>query len=436
MTAVKVRLRFYIESVDPLNIPAVRIYCNGELALHTMIEKINTKKFNWSAMISIDMDEGKEYNFALFFSDTDAHDIKFKHLEINDNIVLPVFPVNYKPHLNLCNPINKTYKNILFDIDPTLYENHISAKFLGFDTPITSDSGKSVTLRLTDGEVQVLGYFKQPDKFKRIKNIVDKRAGNTQPINGYSSNLHWIVDYYEHIIEKGKYIDTNKKLESTYSIWLKLSKIKNFEGWLKENQNDVRQNFSAFVKQLEDKVDALALTKTVDIKWVTQTENDIADLEKLLEKNPSNEFAMAQLEKMQTSLSDLQNTMSGVYSSEHYPSVLLFDPNKNLEERMTVVTLKEEFELLRANEYAKVMGIWKDQGFLIYRIWEKGLFGHYKLNCPGCLAYWQDPSFDNEKEMTQRVVDILSRDSADYKIFLTMLNEMYLNFMYMAENAY
>ncbi len=44
MTAVKVRFRFYIESVDPLNIPAVRIYCNGELALHTMIEKINTKK--------------------------------------------------------------------------------------------------------------------------------------------------------------------------------------------------------------------------------------------------------------------------------------------------------------------------------------------------------------------------------------------------------
>ena len=82
------------------------------------------------------------------------------------------------------------------------------------------------------------------------------------------------------------------------------------------------------------------------------------------------------------------------------------------------------------------MGGWKDQGLLIYRIWEKGLFGHYKLNCPGCLAYWQDPSFDNEKEMTQRVVDILSRDTADYKTFLTMLNEMYLNFMYMAENDY
>ena len=436
MTAVKVKFTFPIESVNPLNVCTVRIYCNGELALHTMIEKFSMKKFDWSPRISIDMDEGKEYNFALFFSDTDEHNIKFKHLEINDDMVLPVFPVNYKPHLNLYNPINKTYKNILFDIDPTLYENHTSAKFLGFDTPITSGVGKAITLRLIDGEVQVLGYFKQPDKFKRIKSIVDKRAGNTQPINGVSSNLHWVIDYYEYIIENGKYIDTNKKLESTYSIWLNLSKIKNFDEWLKVHQKDVRQNFSAFVKQLEDKVDALALTKTVDIKWVTQTENDIADLEKLLEKNPSNEFAMVQLEKMQTSLSDLQNTMSGVYSSEHYPSVLLFDPNKDLEERMTVVTLKEEFELLRANEYTKVMGGWKDQGLLIYRIWEKGLFGHYKLNCPGCLAYWQDPSFDNEKEMTQRVVDILSRDTADYKTFLTMLNEMYLKFMYMAENDY
>ena len=42
MTAVKVRFTFPIESVDPLNGCTVRIYCNGELALHTMIEKINT----------------------------------------------------------------------------------------------------------------------------------------------------------------------------------------------------------------------------------------------------------------------------------------------------------------------------------------------------------------------------------------------------------
>ena len=91
MTAVKVRFTFPIESVDPLNGCTVRIYCNGELALHTIMEKLNTKKYNWSTMISIDMDEGKEYNFALFFSDTDAHDIKFKHLEINDNTIIFFF---------------------------------------------------------------------------------------------------------------------------------------------------------------------------------------------------------------------------------------------------------------------------------------------------------------------------------------------------------
>ena len=67
---------------------------------------------------------------------------------------------------------------------------------------------------------------------------------------------------------------------------------------------------------------------------------------------------------------------------------------------------------------------------------DRGIFGHYKLACPSCLAYWQDPSFENEKEMTQRVVDILSRETSEYKIFVNMVKEMHLRLMFIAENDY
>ena len=142
---------------------------------------------------------------------------------------------------------------------------------------------------------------------------------------------------------------------------------------------------------------------------------------------------MNQLKKMQDSLSNLQDTMSSVYSSEHYPSVLLFDPNKNHSERMSIVTLKEEFDLLRQYGFDKVMNDWNQQGYVIYRLWDRGIFGHYKMNCPSCLAYWQDPSLENEREMTQRVVEILSRETAEYKIFVDMVKEMHLQLMFVAE---
>ena len=436
MTAVKITTTLQVRVADALNDCMIRIYCNGELALHTVIfgnSRLPDNKFNYDIMLSIDMEEGKDYNFAYFYSHTDKIQMNFSSLAINDKIVLPIFPVNYVAHKNLYDPQTPTYKNIFYDIDPTLYENHTNARFLGFDTPISASVGKAMTLRLEEDDVQVVGYFKQPDKFKRIKSLVDKKAGNTQPINGYSSNLHWIIDYYNYIIEKGKYINTNKKLESTYSLWLNFTKIKDQRRWEKEHGQEINTQFDNFLKQLEDKVDALALTKTVDMKWVTQTENDIADLETLIEKNPSNEFAMNQLKKMQDSLSNLQDTMSSVYSSEHYPSVLLFDPNKNHSERMSIVTLKDEFNLLRQYGFDKVMNDWNQQGYVIYRLWDRGIFGHYKMNCPSCLAYWQDPSLENEREMTQRVVEILSRETAEYKIFVDMVKEMHLQLMFVAE---
>ena len=55
------------------------------------------------------------------------------------------------------------------------------------------------------------------------------------------------------------------------------------------------------------------------------------------------------------------------------------------------------------------------------------------MNCPSCLAYWQDPSLENEREMTQRVVEILSRETAEYKIFVDMVKEMHLQLMFVAE---
>ncbi len=436
MTAVKIKTTLQVRVSDSLNDCMVRIYCNGELALHTVIfssHQMIDNKFDYDIMLSIDMEEGKDYNFAYFYSHTDKIEINFKRLAINDKIVIPIFPLNYVAHSNLYDPEAPTYKNIFYDIDPTLYENHVNARFLGFDTPISANVGKTMTLRLKDGEVQATGYFKQPDKFKRIQNLVDKKAGNTQPINGYSSNFHWIIDYYNHIIEKGKFMHTNKKLESIYSIWLKFTSIKDVYQWRKQNAQEIDAQFDIFLKQLEDKVDALALTKTVDIKWVTQTEHDIDDLKKLIEKNPSNEFAMNQLKKMQDSLSNLQDSMSDVYSSEHYPSVLLFDTNKNHTERMSIVTLKEEFDLLRQYGFDKVMQDWNRKGYVIYRLWDRGIFGHYKMACPSCLAYWQDPSFENEKEMSQRVVEILSRETAEYKIFCNMVKEMHLRFMFIAE---
>jgi len=438
MTAVKIKTTLQVRVADALNDCMIRIYCNGELALHTVIFGNaqlldNNGKFAYGIMLSIDMEEGKDYNFAYFYSYTDKIQINFSSLAINDKIVLPIFPVNYVAHKNLYDPQTPTYKNLFYDIDPTLYENHVNARFLGFDTPISANVGKAMTLRLKDGEVQATGYFKQPDKFKRIQNLVDKKAGNTQPINAYSSNLHWIINYYNHIIEKGKYIDTNKKLESTYSVWLNFTKIKNLHRWEKENAQEINSQADSFLKKIEDKVDALALTKTVDIKWVTQTENDIADLQKLIEKNPSNEFAMNQLKKMQESLSNLQNTMSGVYSSEHYPSVLLFDPNKDHAERMSIVTLKEECDMLRQLGFERVMHDWNEQGLVIFRLWDRGIFGHYRLACPSCLAYWQDPSVENEKQMTQRIVEILSRETDEYKIFVNMVKEMHLRFMFIAE---
>ena len=442
MTAVKIESILQIREMDSLNDCTVRVYCNGELAVHTLInhnpQGHRGRKFNYNIMLSIDMEEGKDYNFAYFYSysNTDAMAIKFSSLLVNNKTVLPIYPVNYEAHRNLYDPELPTYKNIFYDIDPTLYENHVNARFLGFDTPISTDVGKAMTLRLKDGEVQATGYFKQPDKFKRIQNLVDKKAGNTQPINGYSSNLHWIINYYNHIIEKGKFMHTNKKLESIYSTWLKFTTIKDLHKWEKQHAQEINTQFDIFLKQLEDKVDALSLTKTVDMKWVTQTEHDIADLEKLIEKNPSNEFAMSQLKKMQDSLSNLQNTMSNVYSSEHYPSVFLFDPNKDHTERLSIVTLKEECEMLRQNGFERVMKDWNEQGYVIYRLWDRGIFGHYKLACPSCLAYWQDPSFENEKEMTQRVVDILSRETSEYKIFVNMVKEMHLRLMFIAENDY
>ena len=439
MTAVKIESILQVRAIDSLNDCTVRVYCNGELAVHTLIrhhpQGLRSRKWHYNIMLSIDMEEGKDYNFAYFYrySNKDAMAIKFSRLIVNNKTVLPIYPVNYKAHRNLYDPELPTYKNIFYDIDPTLYENHINAKFLGFDTPISDNVAKAMTLRLKDGEVQATGYFKQPDKFKRVKSLVDKKAGNTQPTNGYSSNLHWIIDYYNYIIEKGKYIDTNKKLESTYSLWLNLTKIKDQNRWEKEHAQEINAQFDLFLKQLEDKVDALTLTKTVDMKWITQTENDIADLEKLIEKNPSNEFAMSQLKKMQDSLCDLQNTMSGVYSSEHYPSVLLFDPDKDHSERMSIVTLKDEFNLLRQHGFDKVMKDWNQQGYVIFRLWDKGIIGHYEMACPSCLGYWQDPSFENEKEMTQRVVEILSRETVEYKKFVNMVKEMHLKFMFIAE---
>ena len=439
MTAVKIQTNLAVRVNDPLNNCLIRVYCNGELALHSIVNKVghktpaNGNRFTFEIMLSVDMEEDKDYDFAYFFSTTEKIDIKFSSILINDHMSLPIFPKNYVPNKNLFNPEQITYKNIFFDIDPTLYENHINARFLGFDTPVSADVGKAMTLRLKDNKVQVMGYFKQPDKFKRIETLVDSKAGNTQPMHSYASNLHWIIDYYRHIIEHGKYMQTNKKLESIYNTWLNFTIIPDYTKWQKHNRVEIDEHFNIFLKEIEDKVDALALTKTVDMKWVKQTENSIADLEKLLETNPENQFAMNQLKEMQTSLSNLQNTLSGVYSSEHYPSVLLYDPNKSQTERMSTVTLKEEFELLRQHGYKKVMQDWKDAGLIIYRLWDKGLFSHYKLNCPNCLDYWQDPTFEIEKEMTQRVVEILSRETNEYKMFVDMVKEMHLKFMFIAE---
>ena len=172
MTAVKIKTTLQVRVSDSLNDCMVRIYCNGELALHTVIfssHQMIDNKFDYDIMLSIDMEEGKDYNFAYFYSHTDKIEINFKRLAINDKIVIPIFPLNYVAHSNLYDPEAPTYKNIFYDIDPTLYENHVNARFLGFDTPISANVGKTMTLRLKDGEVQATGYFKQPDKFKRIQ---------------------------------------------------------------------------------------------------------------------------------------------------------------------------------------------------------------------------------------------------------------------------
>tara|TARA_Y100001970_G_scaffold90489_1_gene114094 strand:- start:15551 stop:16873 length:1323 start_codon:yes stop_codon:yes gene_type:complete len=439
MTAVKIQTNLAVKVNEPLNNCLLRVYCNGELALHSIVNRVGhgavkvANKFTYEIVLSVDMEEDKDYNFAYFFSTTEKLDISFSGLIINDHMSIPIFPKDFVPNKNLFNPTQVTYKNVFIDIDPTLYENHVNARFLGFDTPVSADVGKSMTLRLKNGKVQVSGYFKQPDKFKRIETTVDSRAGNTQPIHSYISNLHWIIGYYKYIIEHGKFIQTNKKLQSIYNIWLDFTNIPHYEKWLKHNQTEINEQFNILLKEIEDKVDALALTKTVDMKWVTQTENSIADLEKLLEDNPKNQFAMTQLKDLQASLANLQNTVSGAYSSEHYPSVLLYDPNKEIAERVSIVTLQEEFVTLRQHGYKKVMQNWKDAGYVIYRLWDKGLFGHYKLNCPSCLDYWQDPTFENEKDMTQRVVEILSRETDEYKKFVDMVKEMHLKFMFVAE---
>ena len=122
MTAVKIQTNLAVRVNDPLNNCLIRVYCNGELALHSIVNKVghktpaNGNRFTFEIMLSVDMEEDKDYDFAYFFSTTEKIDIKFSSILINDHMSLPIFPKNYVPNKNLFNPEQITYKNILMDI--------------------------------------------------------------------------------------------------------------------------------------------------------------------------------------------------------------------------------------------------------------------------------------------------------------------------------
>ncbi len=62
MTAVKITTTLQVRVADALNDCMIRIYCNGELALHTVIfgnSRLPDNKFNYDIMLSIDMEEEK-----------------------------------------------------------------------------------------------------------------------------------------------------------------------------------------------------------------------------------------------------------------------------------------------------------------------------------------------------------------------------------------